>query len=144
MRSLLYDLCHWPNTNTQCVGLLYLMFSERDRPMGLRGVLFTPGSKHLPSEERGLGEVSEQPHELGLYWLTSKVSMLRDELQSWALKRHGRCWRDDSVIKSTNYSSKGPRLNSQHPYDGSQPSITSVQRVAVPRERSQSSVRWQL
>jgi hypothetical protein len=32
-------------------------------------------------------------------------------------------WRDGSVVKSTDCSSRGPELNSQQPHDGSQPSI---------------------
>ena len=32
-------------------------------------------------------------------------------------------WRDGSVVKSTNYSSRGPEFNSQQPHVGSQPSV---------------------
>jgi hypothetical protein len=32
-------------------------------------------------------------------------------------------WRDGSVVKSTNYSSKGHEFKSQQPHDGSQPSV---------------------
>ena len=32
-------------------------------------------------------------------------------------------WRDGSVVKSTDSSSKGPEFNSQQPHGGSQPSI---------------------
>jgi hypothetical protein len=34
--------------------------------------------------------------------------------------------RDGSVFKSTGCSSRGPRFNSQHPYNGSQISVTPV------------------
>ena len=34
-------------------------------------------------------------------------------------------WREDSVVKSTGYC-PGPRFNSQHPHDGSQPPVTPV------------------
>ena len=33
-------------------------------------------------------------------------------------------WRDCSVVKSTNCSSKGPEFKSQQPHGGSQPSVT--------------------
>ena len=32
-------------------------------------------------------------------------------------------WRDGSVVKSTDYSSRGPEFKSQQPHGGSQPSI---------------------
>jgi len=32
-------------------------------------------------------------------------------------------WRDDSVVKSTDCSSRGPEFNSQQPHGGSQPSV---------------------
>jgi hypothetical protein len=32
-------------------------------------------------------------------------------------------WRDGSVVKSTDYSSRDPELNSQQPHGGSQPSV---------------------
>jgi hypothetical protein len=32
-------------------------------------------------------------------------------------------WRDGSVVKSTDCSSRGPEFNSQQPHGGSQPSI---------------------
>jgi hypothetical protein len=32
-------------------------------------------------------------------------------------------WRDDSEVKSTVCSSRGPGFNSQHPHGGSQPSV---------------------
>jgi len=32
-------------------------------------------------------------------------------------------WRDGSLIKSTNFSSRGLEFNSQHPHGGSQPSV---------------------
>jgi hypothetical protein len=32
-------------------------------------------------------------------------------------------WRDGSVVKSTECSSRGPEFNSQQPHDGSQPSV---------------------
>ena len=37
-----------------------------------------------------------------------------------------RDWRDGSVVKSTGYSSRGPRFNSQHPLGSSQQSVTPV------------------
>jgi len=33
------------------------------------------------------------------------------------------CWRDSSVVKSTDCSSRGPEFNSQQPHGGSQPSV---------------------
>jgi hypothetical protein len=39
-------------------------------------------------------------------------------LKSWDF----RGWRDGSVVKSTDCSSRGPEFNSQQPYGGSQPS----------------------
>jgi len=33
-------------------------------------------------------------------------------------------WRDGSVVKSTDCSSRGPEFNSQQPHGGSQPSVT--------------------
>jgi hypothetical protein len=32
-------------------------------------------------------------------------------------------WRGGSAVKSTDCSSQGPEFNSQHPHDGSQPSV---------------------
>jgi hypothetical protein len=32
-------------------------------------------------------------------------------------------WKDDSVVKSTDSSSRGPEFNSQQPHGGSQPSL---------------------
>jgi hypothetical protein len=32
-------------------------------------------------------------------------------------------WRDGSVVKSTNCTSRGPEFNSQQPHGGSQPSL---------------------
>ena len=32
-------------------------------------------------------------------------------------------WRDGSVVKSSDYSSRGPEFNSQQPHGGSQPSV---------------------
>jgi hypothetical protein len=32
-------------------------------------------------------------------------------------------WRDGLVVKSADYSSRGPEFNSQQPHDGSQPSV---------------------
>lgn len=34
--------------------------------------------------------------------------------------------RDDPVVKTAGYSSRGPGYDSKHPYGGSQPSITPV------------------
>jgi hypothetical protein len=34
-----------------------------------------------------------------------------------------RAWRDGSVVKSTDCSSRGPKFNSQQPHGGSQPSV---------------------
>jgi hypothetical protein len=32
-------------------------------------------------------------------------------------------WREDSMVESTDCSSRGPKFNSQHPYGGAQPSV---------------------
>jgi hypothetical protein len=32
-------------------------------------------------------------------------------------------WRDGSVVNSTDFSSRGPKFNSQQPHGGSQPSV---------------------
>lgn len=37
-----------------------------------------------------------------------------------------RGWRDDSVIRSSGCSCRGPRFSCQHPNDGSQPPVTTV------------------
>jgi hypothetical protein len=34
-----------------------------------------------------------------------------------------RGWRDGSVVKSTDFSSRGPEFNFQQPHSGSQPSV---------------------
>jgi hypothetical protein len=39
------------------------------------------------------------------------------------MKRWTRSRRYGSVVKNTNYSSRGPEFNSQHPHGGSQPSV---------------------
>jgi hypothetical protein len=38
-------------------------------------------------------------------------------------KKRSRGWRDGSVVKSSDCSSRGPEFNSQQPRDGSQPSV---------------------
>jgi hypothetical protein len=38
-------------------------------------------------------------------------------------KKNRRGWRDGSVVKSTDCSSRGPEFNSQKPHGGSQPTI---------------------
>jgi hypothetical protein len=38
-------------------------------------------------------------------------------------KKRKRGWRDGSVVKSTDCSSRGPEFNSQQPHGGSQPSV---------------------
>jgi hypothetical protein len=40
-----------------------------------------------------------------------------------AIKIFEEGWRDDSAVKSTGYSSRGPEFKSQQPYGGSQPSV---------------------
>jgi hypothetical protein len=39
------------------------------------------------------------------------------------LESHCGGWRDDSVVKSTNCSSKSPEFKPQQPHGGSQPSV---------------------
>ena len=46
-----------------------------------------------------------------------------------------RGWRDDSVVKNTGCSSRGPRFNSQYPHGGSQLSVTSVPGDPTPTHR---------
>jgi hypothetical protein len=44
-------------------------------------------------------------------------------------------WRDGSVVKRTDCSSKGPEFNSQQPYGGSQPSVMgSMPSSGVPED----------
>jgi hypothetical protein len=38
-------------------------------------------------------------------------------------KKQARGWRDVSVVKNTDCSSRGPKFSSQQPYGGSQPSV---------------------
>ena len=40
--------------------------------------------------------------------------------------------RDGSVVKSAYCSCRGPRLSSQHPHGGSQPSISTVPEDLIP------------
>jgi hypothetical protein len=40
-----------------------------------------------------------------------------------SLKEPSVGWRDGSVVKSTDCSSRGPEFNSQQPHGGSQPSV---------------------
>jgi hypothetical protein len=35
-------------------------------------------------------------------------------------------WKDDSAVKSTDYSSRGPEFNFQQPHDGSRPSVIGI------------------
>jgi hypothetical protein len=39
------------------------------------------------------------------------------------IKKQKTGWRDGSVVKSTDCSSRGPEFNSQQPHDASQPSV---------------------
>jgi hypothetical protein len=41
----------------------------------------------------------------------------------WLLENTNLGWGDGSVVKSTDYSSKGPEFKAQQPHGGSQPSI---------------------
>jgi hypothetical protein len=41
----------------------------------------------------------------------------------WKFKVLTRGWRDGSVVKSTDCSSRGPEFKSQQPHGGSQPSV---------------------
>jgi hypothetical protein len=51
-------------------------------------------------------------------WLTSAFEDFDSDVEvDW------RGWRDDSVVKSTDCSSRGPEFNSQQPHGGSQPFI---------------------
>jgi hypothetical protein len=40
-------------------------------------------------------------------------------------------WRDDSVVKSIDYSSRDPEFNSQQPHGGSQSSVMSMMPSSV-------------
>ena len=44
-------------------------------------------------------------------------------MEEYKCFRGGGSWRDGSVIKSTDCSSRGPEFNSQQPHGGSQPSV---------------------
>ena len=48
---------------------------------------------------------------------------LMERLPYTFLRIEGGGWRDGSVIKSTDCSSRGPEFNSQQPHGGSQPSV---------------------
>jgi hypothetical protein len=39
------------------------------------------------------------------------------------IKKRPMGWKDDSVVKSTDCSSRSPKFNSQQPHGGSQPSV---------------------
>jgi hypothetical protein len=47
----------------------------------------------------------------------------RSPILMYLLKRICEGWRDGSVLKSTDYSSRGPEFNSQQPHGGSQPTV---------------------
>ena len=47
-------------------------------------------------------------------------------------------WRDGSVVKSTNCSSRGPEFKSQHPHGGSQPSVMGSDALFCVSEDSDS------
>jgi hypothetical protein len=47
----------------------------------------------------------------------------RDTQRNLVLKNLTKGWRDGSVVKSTDYSFRGPESNSQQPRGGSQPSV---------------------
>jgi hypothetical protein len=46
-----------------------------------------------------------------------------NKLEYQGLNRHFLGWRDGSVVKSTDCSSRGPEFNSKQPHGGSQPSV---------------------
>jgi hypothetical protein len=55
-----------------------------------------------------------------------KCCLLKDPehmMQNQYLKTLLLGWRDCSVVKSTDCSSRGPEFNSQHPHGGSQPCV---------------------
>jgi hypothetical protein len=41
----------------------------------------------------------------------------------WEARKPGVCWKDGSMIKSTDCSSEGPEFKSQQPHSGSKPSV---------------------
>jgi len=71
------------------------------------------------AETGGLQWVWGQPslHKRGTYWNLGFLSH-KKEKKSW-----GWGWRDGSVVKSTDCSSRGPEFNSQQPHSISQPSV---------------------
>jgi hypothetical protein len=46
------------------------------------------------------------------------------EIKEFILAKKSLGWRDGSVVKSTDCSSRGPEVKSQQPHGGSQPSVT--------------------
>jgi hypothetical protein len=48
-------------------------------------------------------------------------------------------WRDGSEVKNTDYSSRGPGFNSQHPHGSSQLSVTPVPGDLTPSHRHTST-----
>jgi hypothetical protein len=55
-------------------------------------------------------------------WAPGQPELCRDTLSQ--KKQTNRDWWDGSVVKSTDYSSKGSKFKSQQPHGGSQPSVT--------------------
>jgi hypothetical protein len=49
-----------------------------------------------------------------------RMQYMREKIR---LKLKLKCWRDGSAVNSTDYSSRGPKVNSQQPHGGSQPSV---------------------
>lgn len=50
----------------------------------------------------------------------------------WGQRSTYQVWRDGPEVKSTGYSSRGPRFMSQHPLHGSQLSVIKVVRDLMP------------
>jgi hypothetical protein len=58
-----------------------------------------------------------------LAWSSVSSRTVRATQRNLFLKYKKEGWRDGSVVKSTNCSSKGPEFKSQQPHGGSQPSV---------------------
>lgn len=51
-------------------------------------------------------------------------------------------WRDDSTIKNTSYSCRGPMFGTQHPQSDSQPFVTTVLESSVPSSDYHRQQAW--
>jgi hypothetical protein len=110
---------------------LYLISRGHDKILATRDFpqpIF-PNKKPVTARPNG-SHLKSQPQEAeARVWRVPNQSALHETLSQ---KQEREAWRDGLVVKSTDSSCRGSRLESQHPHGGSQRSVTPVPRSLMP------------